>query len=143
MSSDGIRDEIERLEDRIEGLRLSVARCRKISVAAKAAIAGGFAWLALTFLLIAPFWPSLFFGAIAAYSAYNWLLRHVSAEAIGTTAYVNPAVAVALGALWGEKIGPAAVGAMALILAGVWLLKRENAAIARRGAPAEPVCEPA
>jgi uncharacterized membrane protein YqjE len=66
MSSDGIRDEIERLEDRIEGLRLSVARCRKISIAAKAAIAGGFAWLALTFLLIAPFWPSLFFGAIAA-----------------------------------------------------------------------------
>jgi len=66
MSSDGIRSEIERLEERIEALRLSLGRCRKISVAAKAAIAGGFAWLALTFLLIAPFWPSLFFGAIAA-----------------------------------------------------------------------------
>ena len=66
MSSDGIRNEIERLEERIEALRLSVTRCRKISIAAKAAIAGGFAWLALTFLLIAPFWPSLFFGAIAA-----------------------------------------------------------------------------
>ena len=66
MSSDGIRDEIERLEDRIEALRLSVARCRKISVAAKAAIVAGFAWLVLTLLLIAPFYPSLFFGAIAA-----------------------------------------------------------------------------
>ena len=66
MSSDGIRSEIERLEDRIEALRLSIMRCRKISVAAKVAIAGGFAWLALTILLIAPFWPSLFFGAIAA-----------------------------------------------------------------------------
>ena len=66
MSDDGIRGEIDTLEDRIEGLRLSVARCRKISVAAKAAIAGGLAWLTLTLLLIAPFWPSLFFGAIAA-----------------------------------------------------------------------------
>jgi len=66
MNGDGIRDEIERLEDRIETLRLSIARCRKISLAAKVAIAAGFAWLALTFLLIAPLWPSLFFGAIAA-----------------------------------------------------------------------------
>ena len=66
MSSDGIRGEIERLEDRIEALRLSATRCHKISVAAKAAIAAGFAWLALTLLLIAPFYPSLFFGAIAA-----------------------------------------------------------------------------
>ncbi|HET9618148.1 MAG TPA: hypothetical protein VFP74_13350 [Pseudolabrys sp.] len=66
MSSDSIRSEIERLEERIESLRLSLARCRKISLAAKTAITGGFAWLALTFLLIAPFWPSLFFGAIAA-----------------------------------------------------------------------------
>lgn len=66
MSGDRIRDEIERLEEQIEALRQSIGRCRKISLAAKTAVAAGLAWLALTFLLIAPFLPSLFFGAIAA-----------------------------------------------------------------------------
>jgi hypothetical protein len=66
MSGDGIRDEIAQLEERIERLRESIARCRKISLASKVAIAAGLAWLALTLLLIAPFLPSLFFGAMAA-----------------------------------------------------------------------------
>jgi hypothetical protein len=66
MSGDAIRDDIARLEERIESLRLSLARCRKISLAAKAAIAGGFGWLGLTLLLIVPLVPSLFFGAMAA-----------------------------------------------------------------------------
>jgi hypothetical protein len=66
MTGDGIRDEIARLEDRIDSLRLSIARCRKISLGAKVAIAFGLAWLSLTLLLIVPLLPSLFFGAIAA-----------------------------------------------------------------------------
>jgi membrane glycosyltransferase len=66
MAGDDIRDEIARLEERIETLRESIARCRKISLGSKIAIAAGFAWLALTLLLLAPFVPSLFFGAIAA-----------------------------------------------------------------------------
>jgi hypothetical protein len=66
MTGDGIRDEIARLEDRIESLRLSIARCRKISLGAKVAIIFGLAWLLLTLLLIVPLLPSLFFGAIAA-----------------------------------------------------------------------------
>lgn len=72
--------------------------------------------LALGYLIV--------FGAIVAYSAYGWLLRHVSAAAIGTTAYVNPGVAVVLGAFWGERIELRAVGAMTAILLGVWLLRR-------------------
>ena len=63
------------------------------------------------------------FGAIVAYSAYAWLLREVSATMAGTTAYVNPVVAVALGALWGEAVGLRAFLAMAAILGGVWLLR--------------------
>lgn len=79
----------------------------------------------------ASFWALAYlvvFGSLIAYSAYYWLLRHVSATAAGTSAYVNPAVAVGLGALWGEPVGPRALGAMALILGGVYLLKRESAA---------------
>jgi hypothetical protein len=66
MTGDDIREEIARLEERIEVLRESIARCRKISLGAKIAVAAGLAWLALTVVLVAPFLPSLFFAAIAA-----------------------------------------------------------------------------
>ena len=66
MSGDTIRDEIARLEDRIEALRASIARCRKLSLGAKVAIAAGLVWLGLTLLLIVSLTPSLFFAAIAA-----------------------------------------------------------------------------
>lgn len=76
-------------------------------------------WLALGYLIL--------FGSLAAYTAYQWLLRHVSATAAGTSAYVNPAVAVLLGRLWGEPIGANVVIAMALIFVGVYLLRRPPA----------------
>ena len=66
MTGDGIREEIARLEERIERLRDSIARCRKISLGSKVAIAAGFAWLGLTLLLVVSLVPALFFGAIAA-----------------------------------------------------------------------------
>ena len=66
MTGDGIREEIARLEERIERLRDSIARCRKISLGSKIAIAAGFAWVGLTLLLVVSLVPSLFFGAIAA-----------------------------------------------------------------------------
>ena len=66
MSGDRIRDEIERLEERIERLRVSVTRCRKISLGSKVAISAGFGWLGLTLFAIVPLVPSLFFGAMAA-----------------------------------------------------------------------------
>lgn len=66
MTGDDIREDIGQLEERIEALRLSLMRCRKVSLAAKTAIAAGLAWLALTLILIVPLIPSLFFGAMAA-----------------------------------------------------------------------------
>ena len=64
------------------------------------------------------------FGSLVAYSAYIWLLHHVSITAVSTYAYVNPLVAVALGAtVLGEQItwltalaGLMIVAAVALIL---------------------------
>lgn len=73
--------------------------------------------LALAYLIV--------FGSILAYTAYGWLIRHVSAAAAGTTAFVNPAIAVILGTFWGEPIGPKSLIAMGAILAGVWLLKQK------------------
>jgi drug/metabolite transporter (DMT)-like permease len=56
------------------------------------------AWLSLLYLIVA--------GSIAGFTAYVWLIHHESPTKVGTYAYVNPVVAVALGYfLGGEGIG--------------------------------------
>lgn len=60
------RDDIARIEERIEELGEQIARCAKISLAAKIAIGGGAAWLALTLLWFVPFVPAIVVGAMAA-----------------------------------------------------------------------------
>jgi drug/metabolite transporter (DMT)-like permease len=63
------------------------------------------------------------FGSIVAYTAFIWLLRNVSAAAVGTYAFVNPVVAVLLGALFlDEPLTLRAGIASALILAAVMLI---------------------
>ncbi len=66
MDNETAREAIERLEDEIERLTLRRERCRKLSLAAKAAILAGGVWLALTFSTLAPFTPTLFFASVAA-----------------------------------------------------------------------------
>jgi drug/metabolite transporter (DMT)-like permease len=64
------------------------------------------------------------FGSLLAYSAYNFLLRKVRPALATSYAYVNPAVAVALGAAAGEPVTARVLGAMALILGGVAVMSR-------------------
>lgn len=59
-------DDIARIERRIEDLRLSIERCRKLSLAAKAAVGAGAAWIVLTLLGLVPFVPYLAIAAMAA-----------------------------------------------------------------------------
>lgn len=59
-------DDIARIEEHIEALNETIARCRKISLASKIAIAAGAVWLLLTFLWLVPFVPALFFASLAA-----------------------------------------------------------------------------
>ena len=66
MDEDTAHHEITRLEGQIEALTESLARCRKISFAAKIAIAGGALWFALVILWILPFGPAAFVGALTA-----------------------------------------------------------------------------
>jgi drug/metabolite transporter (DMT)-like permease len=63
------------------------------------------------------------FGSIVGYTAYAYALRHASATAVGTYAYVNPPIAVLLGRVFlGEPIGARTVLAMVLILGAVlWI----------------------
>jgi hypothetical protein len=66
MNDDTAPHEIARLEDQIEALAESIEHCRKISFAAKIAIAGGALWFALVVLWILPFAPTPFVAALAA-----------------------------------------------------------------------------
>lgn len=60
------------------------------------------------------------FGSIVAFSAYIWLLHHVRTALAGSYAYVNPVIAVVLGAwLAAEHFTVSDLGAMAVILSGV------------------------
>ncbi len=68
------------------------------------------------------------FGSIVAFSAYVWLLDHVRPALATSYAYVNPPIAVLLGALLlGENVGAHSVAAMAVILAGVLIVMRSKA----------------
>jgi hypothetical protein len=66
MDGDDFRDQIAQLEARSEALADAIDRCRKISLAAKLAIAGGAAWIGLVLLLVFPFIPGTVIAAMAA-----------------------------------------------------------------------------
>jgi drug/metabolite transporter (DMT)-like permease len=69
-------------------------------------------WLSVGYLVT--------FGSIVGFTAYIWLLHNVRPALAGSYAYVNPAIAVALGAwLAREHFGMADLGAMGVILLGV------------------------
>lgn len=60
------------------------------------------------------------FGSIIGFTAYVWLLHHVRPTLAGSYAYVNPVIAVILGAwLANEQFTPHDLGAMVVILLGV------------------------
>jgi drug/metabolite transporter (DMT)-like permease len=74
------------------------------------------------------------FGSIIGFSAYVWLLRTAPLSLVSTYAYVNPVVAVILGALFiGEAITARLVIAGGIIIAAVALI-----VVARSRAAAEP-----
>ena len=59
-------------------------------------------------------------GSIVAFTAYVWLLHYESPTRVGTYAYVNPVVAVILGALLGgEIVGRRTILGTALIMVSV------------------------
>ncbi|MFT4179820.1 MAG: drug/metabolite exporter YedA [Thermomonas sp.] len=69
---------------------------------------------------IAAFWYLIVMGSLVGFSAYIWLLHNVRPALAGSYAYVNPAIAVALGAwLANERFGTHELVAMGVILSGV------------------------
>ncbi|MET9427684.1 EamA family transporter [Streptomyces sp. NPDC003036] len=72
-------------------------------------------WTALAYLVL--------FGSLLAFTAYAWLLHTAPLSLVATYAYVNPVVAVALGALLLDEAvtWPIALGG-AIVVAGVCLI---------------------
>lgn len=69
------------------------------------------------------------FGSWIGFSAYVWLLGNVRPALAGSYAYVNPAIAVMLGAaLAGERFGAGELVAMGVILLGVVAITLAKAA---------------
>ena len=88
-------------------------------------------------------------GSIVAFTTYGWLLRKAPLPLIATYAYVNPVVAVALGALiLHEPIEPRTIVAGAIIIFAVALIVTTRGRMrrpAKQVAPAQPgiAAEPA
>jgi drug/metabolite transporter (DMT)-like permease len=79
------------------------------------------------------------FGSMLAFTAYGWLLRNAPLSLVGTYAYVNPVVAVALGTVFlHEPISPRTIVAVIIILVAVAII-----VTARRGLSETLTSEPA
>lgn len=70
------------------------------------------------------------FGSIIGFGAYVWLLNHVRPALASSYAYVNPPIAVLLGAwLGGERFSLHDLGALAAILVGVGVISRAKSRV--------------
>jgi drug/metabolite transporter (DMT)-like permease len=77
----------------------------------------------VTVLSLGAFLYLVFIGALVGYTAYIWLLRHCEPAKVATYAYVNPVVAVLLGALFAhERLSIRTVLAGAIIIGSVALV---------------------
>ena len=89
-------------------------------------------WLALGYLVV--------FGSLVAFTAYAWLLTAAPVSQVSTYAYVNPVVAVALGAVLRDEdvTGLTVVGGAITVVAVAVVVREEGRRRAADRAEAEP-----
>jgi len=99
----------------------------------------------LSILSVASFVYLVIIGAVVGYTAYIWLLRHCDPAKVATYAYVNPIVAVLLGAAFaGETLtmrtliaAAVIIGSVALVITAQQLRARAEPQISAAVAPAD------
>ena len=85
-------------------------------------------WIAYVYLILV--------GSLVGYSAYVWLLANAPLSLVTTYAYVNPAVAVGLGALFlREPLTVSVLVGGAVIIAAVALVITSESRALRRDVP--------
>lgn len=83
----------------------------------------GFHWSQLAFNAWAAFVYLVVAGSWIGFSAYAWLIRHANPAKVSTYAFVNPVVAVLLGAVFlGEVISSTVLLSVAAVVSGVALI---------------------
>ncbi|GAA2109339.1 drug/metabolite exporter YedA [Actinomadura alba] len=93
-------------------------------------------WVALAYLIT--------FGSLLAFTSYVWLLDNAPISLVGTYAYVNPAVAVLLGAIvLSEQVTWPILAGGAVIIAGVGMVVSTERRAKRPAPVAAPEPEPA
>jgi len=66
-------------------------------------------------------------GGIVGYSCYLYAMKHLPVSLVSIYTYVNPIVAVIAGSMiYSEKVGTIEILAMAIIIAGVLIVKQSN-----------------
>jgi drug/metabolite transporter (DMT)-like permease len=89
------------------------------------AVSGG-SWVALGYLVVA--------GSLVGFASYIWLLRNASAAFSGSYAFINPAVAVVLGAILNAETLTARTllgGALTIVAVAAMLLAKTRLAAAK------------
>ncbi|WP_445151546.1 EamA family transporter [Baekduia sp. Peel2402] len=82
---------------------------------------------AFSFKSVVAFFYLVFIGSIVAFTAYSWLLAHAPISRVSTYAYVNPVIAVLLGAVFlSEDVAVATLAGMTLVIASVWVIVRQE-----------------
>jgi drug/metabolite transporter (DMT)-like permease len=98
----------------------------------------------ISILSLASFVYLVIIGAVVGYTAYIWLLRHCEPAKVATYAFVNPIVAVLLGALFaGETLTRRTLIAASLIIGSVALVITAQQLRARVEPPISAALEPA
>ena len=95
------------------------------------------AWFALVYLIIA--------GSIIGFTAYVWLLHYESPTKVGTYAYVNPVVAVALGYfVGGEAVGARTLlGTLLVLVSVITITTTPKVVLSRNDSSSAAVLSPA
>ncbi|NBY51022.1 MAG: EamA family transporter, partial [Actinobacteria bacterium] len=77
-------------------------------------------WIWFTYLVT--------FGSIVAYSAYLWLVQNAPVSLTATYAYVNPVIAVALGAIFLDEVITMsyAIGGLVIVLGVLVVVSAES-----------------
>jgi drug/metabolite transporter (DMT)-like permease len=78
---------------------------------------GSTAWIALAYLVL--------IGSVVGYSLFVYAIRHLPAQQVSVYAYINPIIALLIGAAWmHEPVTWRMIVAMAVIFTGVYLVNR-------------------
>jgi drug/metabolite transporter (DMT)-like permease len=120
------------------GMQMLAGGAALLVAAAAGGELGDVRWAELSATSVGALAYLVVFGSLLAFSAYVWLLRNASVSLVSTYAYVNPVVAVLLGAAFlDEGITPRTLLAGAIVVAAVALIVSAKAP-ARAGARSSP-----